>query len=59
MGAVAAALGDAAFAAAWAKGQAMPLEQVIAYGLEASDGGRLASDNNQLNASNQTDLESA
>ena len=30
----AAALGDAAFAAAWAEGRAMTLEQAVAYALE-------------------------
>ena len=30
-----AALGEAAFTAAWAEGRAMPLERAIAYALEA------------------------
>jgi hypothetical protein len=31
---VRAQLGDAAFAAAWAEGQALPLEQAVAYALD-------------------------
>jgi hypothetical protein len=36
-------LDDATFAAAWAAGRAMTLEQAIAYALESSDVGSLAS----------------
>jgi non-specific serine/threonine protein kinase len=36
------ALGEAAFAAAWAEGQAMPLEQVIAAALGAAAGAALS-----------------
>jgi len=36
-------LADASFAAAWAEGQAMTLEQAIAYALERSDIGSVAS----------------
>jgi len=34
LGATRAALGEAAFAASWAEGQALPLEDAIAYALE-------------------------
>jgi hypothetical protein len=36
---VRAALGDDAFAAAWAEGRAMPLDTAVEYALEAPEGG--------------------
>jgi hypothetical protein len=37
MAAARAALGEEAFAAAWAEGQAMTLEEAVAYALENSE----------------------